>query len=100
MTRTPSEAPSPLPTGLVLFPPGTSPAKKLRRLLFLAAYLLVVAALIWPVYPFFAGIRPLILGLPLSLAWIIMVLGVGLVTLLALYLTEEEPAAESPPAET
>lgn len=79
----------PLPTGLVLFPPGTSPRKKRRRLLFVAVYLAVAAAVVWPVYPLFAGIRPFILGLPLSLAWMVLALVVGFVALLALYLTEE-----------
>ncbi len=80
------------PRGLVLFPPGTDPRRKRRRLLFAAVYLLVTAALVWPVYPLFSGIRPLILGLPLSLSWIVLVLAVGFAALLALYLGDEGKA--------
>ena len=78
-----------LPTGLVLFPPGTDPRKKRRRLLFAAFYLVVTASVLWPVYPLFSGIRPMILGLPLSLAWVVLALVAGFLALLALYLTEE-----------
>ncbi|HEX9733298.1 MAG TPA: hypothetical protein VGG06_15115 [Thermoanaerobaculia bacterium] len=80
-----------LPTGLVLFPPGTDPRKKRRRLLFAAFYLLVVASVLWPVYPLFSGIRPMILGLPLSLAWVVFALLAGFAALLALYATEVDP---------
>ncbi len=73
----------------MLFPPGTDPRVKRRRLLFAAFYLLVIAAVVWPVYPLFAGTFPLILGLPLSLAWIVGVLGAGFLALLALYSMEE-----------
>ena len=57
----------PLPTGLLLFRPGTDPARRRRRLIFLAVYLVVAALLVWPVFPMFSGIHPLILGLPFSL---------------------------------
>jgi hypothetical protein len=87
--RSPSE-PSPRRCGLVLFPPGTSPGKKRRRILFAVAYLAVAASLVWPIYPMFSGIHPLVLGLPLSLAWIVLALFVGFAALLALYLTEED----------
>ena len=77
--------------GLVLFPPGTDPRIRRRRLLFTVVYLLVIAAVVWPIYPLFAGTFPLILGLPLSLAWIVGALATGFLALLALYLTEEAP---------
>lgn len=84
-----SEGRERLPGGLVLFPPGTPPAKKRRRRLFVAVYLAVVAMLVWPVYPVFSGVYPLILGLPLSLAWVVLALAISFVALAALYLTEE-----------
>ncbi len=83
----------PLPRGLVLFPPGTSPGKRRRRLVFAAVYLVVAAMLVWPVYPVFSGVFPLILGLPLSLAWVILALAVCFAALVALYLTEEGEAS-------
>ena len=95
----PSDDSYPVSNGLVLFPPGTSPGKKRRRILFVAVYLLVVTALVWPVYPTFSGIRPLIVGLPLSLAWIVGVLFAGFLALMALYLTEEDRTSDASNAE-
>jgi len=82
----------PLPLGLVLFPPGSSARHRRRRVAFLAVYLVLVAALVWPVYPYFSGVLPLILGLPLSLAWVVIVLVAGFGALLALYLSEDDDA--------
>jgi hypothetical protein len=91
MTRThETEDNKPFPQGLVLFPPGTSPGKKRRRLTFMAVFLAIVASLVWPIYPLFSGIFPLILGLPLSFAWVVMSLAVSFVALVALYVTEED----------
>jgi hypothetical protein len=78
-----------LPRGLVLFRPGTSPARRRRRTIFLAVYVLVAAMLVWPVYPRFSGIRPLILGLPLSLAWVVLALGVTFAALFWLFRLED-----------
>jgi hypothetical protein len=50
----------------------------------------LTAALVWPVYPMFSGIRPLIFGLPLSLAYIVIVLLAMFAALIWLYLGEEE----------
>ncbi len=78
-----------LPQGLVLFRPGTDPARRRRRQLFLAIYAAVAALLVWPIFPQFSGVRPLILGLPFSLAWVIMALGVMFAALVWLYRTED-----------
>lgn len=80
--------------GLKLFPDRSSAAHRRRRVIFLALFLAQVLALIWPVYPLFAGVRPLILGMPLSLAWIVFVLTAMFATLVWLYRTEE-PRGES-----
>lgn len=84
-----SGEPDSVPTGLVLFRPGTDPARRQRRSIFLAIYLVVAALLVWPVFPVFSGIRPMILGLPFSLAWVIMVLGVMFAALLWLFRSED-----------
>ena len=92
--------PSALPRGLVFFPPGTPPARRRRRLVFAAVVLLAALALIWPIYPLFSGVFPLILGLPLSLAWIVGWLFVVMAASLWLYRSEppEAPDAASPTA--
>lgn len=83
------ESEAPLPKGLMLFAPGTSPGKRRRRLVFVAVYLVVTSALVWPIYPRFSGIFPLVLGLPFSLAWMVMALVVGFFAVLWLFLSEE-----------
>ena len=52
-------------------------------------YLLVAVLLVWPVFPLFSGVRPLILGLPLSLAWVVLALGVMFAALVWLYRNED-----------
>lgn len=54
-----------------------------------AVLVLVFVALVWPVYPLFADIRPFVLGMPLSLVWVVAWLFVSFFTLLAVYLWED-----------
>ncbi|MFQ5678351.1 MAG: hypothetical protein ACE5HP_02720 [Gemmatimonadota bacterium] len=51
-------------------------------------FLLVFLALIWPVYPRFSRIFPTVLGLPLSLAYIVLLILLSFLVLLGLYLWE------------
>lgn len=51
-------------------------------------FVALFVALIWPVYGIFAGIRPLVLGVPLSLAYVVCLLLAGFAVLLALFLWE------------
>lgn len=46
---------------------------------------LVFLGLTWPVYALFSGIRPLILGMPLSMFYIVAVLVATFLVMLALY---------------
>ncbi len=78
------------PKGLVLFAPATSAAVRRRRWIFVALVMMAAAALTWPIYPVFAGVHPLILGLPLSLAWVILWLALVFGGLVWLYRGEEE----------
>lgn len=78
-----------VPSGLVLFTDSASPARRRRRSLFLAIVLGAALALIAPVYPLFGSIRPLILGLPLSFAWVVLWLFVVFVALVWLYRSDE-----------
>ncbi len=77
-----------IPNGLVLFSSGTSPERRKRRLAFIGVMLAALVALIWPVYPIFGDVRPLILGLPLSLAWVILWLAISFGALVWLYRAE------------
>lgn len=53
-----------------------------------AFFVLLFIALMWPVYPLFGGIRPLVLGMPLSLVYVLICLTLSLATLLALFVWE------------
>ncbi|MEO1081123.1 MAG: hypothetical protein AAFY29_16305 [Pseudomonadota bacterium] len=57
--------------------------RRMRRLA-VAVYVLNVLAMTWPVATQFSAARPLILGLPLSMAWPVIWILIGLVTLLLL----------------
>lgn len=76
--------------GLMLFKPGTPPRVRRRRLIFLAAWLVTAAMVLWPVYPIFSGIEPLVLGLPFGFVWVITAILVGFFALLWLFLGEED----------
>lgn len=80
--------PNAVPKGLVFFPPDTPPVRRRRRLLFVVVLMTAALALVWPVYPLFSGIFPLILGLPLSLTWVILWLTVVFAALAWLYRSE------------
>ncbi len=61
------------------------PARRRQRLVFVAILIATALALIWPIYPLFSGIYPLVFGLPLSLAWVVLWLSVMLLALVWLY---------------
>jgi len=61
-----------------------------RKTIFLIGLLFIQLGLIWPVYPLFSDIYPLILGLPLSFAWVILVLFAAFFLLLWYYLSDPQ----------
>lgn len=77
-----------VPRGLVLFAPGTPPGYRRRRIAFLVILAAAGLSLVWPVYPLLAGPRPFVLGLPLSLAWILLWLVIVSLATLWLYRSE------------
>lgn len=66
-----------------------------RKIIFIAALLLIQLSLIWPVYPVFSDIYPLVFGIPLSFAWVIFVLLTAFSLLLWYYLSEPEDEKNS-----
>lgn len=80
--------PTNVPRGLVFFPPNTPPSRRRKRLFVMMLLLMAAVALVWPVYALFSGIFPLVLGLPLSLAWPVLWLTVMFATLVWLYRSE------------
>jgi len=77
-----------VPPGLV-FPGLRNETRRLGLLSFLAVTVISGLALIWPIYPFAGSIRPYVLGLPFSFAWVVGWLLVMFAALVLLYRTEE-----------
>ena len=48
----------------------------------------IFLATIWPVYPRFGGIHPMILGIPLSLFYVVALVALSFLAILALYMWE------------
>lgn len=71
--------------GLRFFNADTPPEQRRRRWIFVCVSALVASMVLWPVYPLFAHPEPLILGLPLALAWVIAALIVAFGALVWLY---------------
>lgn len=78
-----------IPRGLVFSSLRDTPAQRRRTLAVVAVVALAGLALIWPVYPSVASVRPYVLGLPFSLAWVVGWLGVVFGALVLLYRADE-----------
>lgn len=76
-------------SGLVMFGRHPDPAARRRRQIFVAIYGVVALMIVWPVFSFFAGAQPLILGLPLSFAWVVLALLVIFAALVWLFRTDD-----------
>jgi hypothetical protein len=51
-------------------------------------FILVFAAMMWPIYPYFSRIHPIILNIPFSLFYLVILIIASFLVLLALYLWE------------
>lgn len=71
-----------------LFPSGLTPARRRVYAAVLVFYLALTAGLVWPVYAEFAGIRPLVLGMPFSLFYVVLGVVASFLVLLGVYLWE------------
>jgi thiol:disulfide interchange protein len=78
-----------LPRGLVFSSLRDRPTRRRRILAFVAVVVVAGLALVWPVYPSVASIRPYVLGLPFSMAWVVGWLAVVFVALVLLYRADE-----------
>lgn len=66
----------------------------------LVYFCLVFAAMLWPIYPLFGAARPLVAGLPLSLAYLAFLLIVSFTVLGSLYLWESRRGRLDPDHES
>ncbi len=64
------------------------------------AFFIVVAfiqlGVIWPLYAVFSSAEPLILGFPLSFAWLIFILLLAFASMVFLYITDYRPDETTP----
>ncbi len=67
-----------------------------RKKIFLTIVMLIQLSIIWPVYSFFADIYPLVLGLPLSFAWVVAALIASFLAVLWYYLTDPDRKSQQP----
>lgn len=84
-----SDSSDDVPSGLV-FPGLRNKTRRSSLRAFLIVTVISGLALIWPLYPLAADIRPYILGLPLSFAWTVGWLAVMFVALVLLYRTDPD----------
>lgn len=59
----------------------------------LAWFVVVTAAMLWPLYVPLSRVRPFVFGLPLSLAWLVALLVASFLVALALFYWEERRGA-------
>lgn len=74
--------------GFRLFPSDLDGRRRRVYRAVLVFYLAATAGLVWPVYAAFGGIRPVVLGIPFSLFYVIVWVVASFLVLLGLYLWE------------
>ena len=74
--------------GLKLFPARLSRGERAVYGGVTVYFLFAFLALMWPIYPRFSRIAPTILGIPFSLAYIVVIILISFLVLLSLYLWE------------
>ena len=52
--------------------------------------LAVLLLSIWPLYPWIGGIRPLVLGMPFSMFWLVLMIATVFFTFLSLFVKDRE----------
>lgn len=72
----------------------------LRKKIFIVLLLIIQLGIIWPGLALFSDIYPLILGLPLSFAWIAFMLICAFLLLLWYYLSDPEHKKNQSQSET
>lgn len=77
-----------IPKGLVFFASDAPPEYKRRRIIFAVIAGLACLSIVWPVYPLFSTIYPMLFNLPFSLGWLVIWLIITLCALGWLYKTE------------
>ena len=64
-----------------------------RRLVYrlvIGYFIVAVLSTMWPIYPIFSRIRPLVVGIPFSLAYLVFLVLLSFLVLLALFTWEQK----------
>ncbi len=69
---------------------ATPPGRNLVAVAVAAFYVLLFAALVWPIYPWFATIEPRVLAMPFSLFYVVVCLLLSFFVLFGYYLWERK----------
>lgn len=93
--RSPGDDPAGGRRGFRLFPSHFDRVQRRVYGAVLTFYLAATAGLVWPVYAFFGGIRPRVLGLPFSLVYVVLWVVASFAVLLGLFLWERRRERES-----
>jgi RsiW-degrading membrane proteinase PrsW (M82 family) len=72
-----------IPNGLVFS--SKSPSRKKRTFILVPILVIIQLCLIWPIYPIMASAKPLILGIPLSFFWVILMVCFSFISLLIFF---------------
>ena len=65
-------------------------SRKLVYRLVIGYFIVAVLSTMWPIYPFFNRIRPLILGMPFSLAYLVFLVILSFLVLVSLFSWEQK----------
>lgn len=68
----------------------TTPSFRRSRVIFFAVMTVIAIFLVWPGYTLFSSATPLILGFPLSFAWVIFCTIAGFIALMLLYRSDHK----------
>ncbi|MDE3260997.1 MAG: hypothetical protein OYL41_03325 [Acidobacteriota bacterium] len=60
-----------------------------HRIGFWVAFVVLLLS-IWPLYPWIAGIRPLVFGMPFSMFWLVLMIAAVFFTFLTLFTKDRE----------
>jgi len=70
--------------GLSLFPTDVTPEERKRKIFWLLFFVVVFCAQVWPIYMIGNRVCPLILGMPFSMAWIVLWIIIELIGLIVM----------------
>ena len=79
--------PNKIPNGLVFS--SRSPKRRKRAFILVPILVLIQIGLIWPIYPMMGAAKPLILGLPLSFFWVILMVCFSFTSLFIFFRKDE-----------